>query len=183
MVWLKILQSVFLNLCTVSQLSLLLHSLFSAPTLNSTLSLSSLFGHCTQTRVQSHSSTTPVVKWIILVFEVNPLKKLLRGDILGTLPPFSVARCPIWSNLELEKRGEAVWRWGDANNVAPHLMCLKCLWPARLALWSATNLMVSQVQGDMEQRDRRKNTDTWKYFRLKRPEQRKKKSIWSLAMF
>lgn len=30
-------------------------------------------------RVQSRSSATLVVKWIILVFEVSPLKKLLRG--------------------------------------------------------------------------------------------------------
>lgn len=30
-------------------------------------------------RVQSRSSTTLVVKWIVLVFEVSPLKKLLRG--------------------------------------------------------------------------------------------------------
>lgn len=124
------------------------------------------------------------MKWIILVFEVSPLKKLLRGEIfLASSLPFSVACCPIWSNLELEKRGETLWRWGDANNEAPYLMCLKCLQPARPGLWSATNLMVSQVQGDMEQRDRRKNTDTWTYFSLKRPEQQKKRSIWSLVMF
>ncbi len=59
--------------------------------------------------VQSHSSTTPVVKWITLVFEVNPLK-IVEEDIASILPPFSVAPRPIWSNLELERRGETVWR-------------------------------------------------------------------------
>ncbi len=120
--------------------------------------------------VQSHSSTTPVVKWITLVFEVNPLK-IVEGDIASILPPFSVAPRPIWSNLELEKRGETVWRWGDAYNVAPHLMCLKCLWPVRLALWSAANLMVSQVQGDAVQTDRAgKKTQKEVLWSLKRPE-------------
>lgn len=100
------------------------------------------------------------MKWITLAFEVNTLKKS-RGEIfLASSLPLLLRHspCPIWSNLELEKRGETVWRWGDANNVAPHLMCLKCLWPVRPALWSATNLMVSEVQGDVEQTDRRKKT-------------------------
>lgn len=103
------------------------------------------------------------MKWITLVFEVTPLKHCVCGDSPAILPPFLLRHStrPIWPNLKAEMRGETVWRWGDANNVAPHLMCLKCLWPVKLALWSATNLMVSQVQLDVEQTDRRKKTLTY----------------------
>lgn len=58
-------------------------------------------------RVQSHSSTMPVVKWIILVFEVNPLKKSLRGDILESSLPFFwlhlVLSGLIWSRRSEER--------------------------------------------------------------------------------
>lgn len=123
------------------------------------ISLSALFGHCIQgefkVTLKYHTSceVDHTCVWS------QSLKKKSWGEIfLASFLPFLLRHspCPIWSNLEPEKRGETVWRWGDANNVAPHLMCLKCLWPVRPALWSATNLMVSEVQGDVEQTDRRK---------------------------
>lgn len=79
---------------------------------------------------------------------------MVEGDIfLASSLPSSVAPRSIRSNLEPPQQSESVWRWGHANNAAAHLMCLKCLWPARPALWSATSSMVSQVQGDAQQRD------------------------------
>lgn len=125
------------------QLSLLLCSPSSAAISNSASSLSPLFGHCIRKEfkvtLKYHASceVDHTCVWS------QSLKKIVAGDSPGILPPFSVAPCPIWSNLAAQERGETVWRWGDANNVAPHLMCLKCLWPLRPALWSATNLMVS----------------------------------------
>lgn len=121
-------------------------------------------------------------KWIILVFEVPPLKH--HAAILPFCLLFFCAARLILSGLiwGQGRRGETVWRWGDANNVAPYLMCLKCLWPLRLVLWSATNLMLPQVQGDMRQTDRRKkhcHTGGWEgtLRSLKRPKQQNKESI------
>ena len=190
--WLNMLHSVCLNLCTFSStfspapLSLPFVSSYNKFSLVSFFTIWPLYSG----RVQSHSSTTAVVKWIMLVFEVNPSKRSLREIFLASSLPLLLRHspCPIWSHLEPERRGETVWRWGDANNVALHLMCLKCLWAVRLALWSATNLMVSQVHGDLEQTGRRKkhcHIEGWgdTLWSLKRPEQQKKESIWSCVMF
>lgn len=117
-------------------------------------------------RVQSHCRA-PCRLWSgsHLCLKSIPLKKSWRGDIPGITPPshssphsspsFSVAPCPIWSNLEL-KRSE-VRAYGDEAMLITwhHIWCVWSVcghwgWP----LWSATNLMVSQVQGDMEQMDR-----------------------------
>lgn len=188
--WLNMLHSVCLNLCTF--FTTFSPAPLSLPLLSSYIkfilvSFFTIWPLCSG-RVQSHSSTTPVVKWITLAFEVNPLKKLLREIFLASSLPFLLCHspCPIWSHLEPERRGEAVWRWGNDNNVAPHLMCLKCLWAVRLALWSATNLMVSQVQGDVEQMDRRKNSGTWRdegtRFGVSRGQNNRRKSLFGLLL-
>lgn len=154
--------TVFVLISTSSTTFFLASSPASAAILNSALCLSSVFGHCTQKEfkvtLKYHASceVDHTCVWS------QSLKKMWSEIFLAS-PPFSVGPCPMWSNLEPQKQGETIWKWGNANNVAPHLMCLKCLWPARLALWSATNLMLPQVQGDIKQTDRRKNTGTWKY--------------------
>lgn len=68
--------------------------------------------------------------------------------------------CPIWSNLELERWGETIWRWDNANNVGPHLKCLKCLWPVRLS-----PLIINKLDGFSGSRRRVEGTqekNTWK---------------------
>lgn len=72
--------TVFVPICTFYPTTFCLAplSVFSIYIKFCLLSCSPLFGHCTQKSSKSLSSTTPVVKRITLVFEVNPLKILRR---------------------------------------------------------------------------------------------------------
>lgn len=101
--------SVCLNICTSPQLSLLLHSSspFSAATLNSAFSLSSLSGLCThrEFKVTLKYHTSCKVDHTCVWRKEN---KIVEGDIPGFHPPFSVA--PLTLSY-LVKFGAAEARW------------------------------------------------------------------------
>lgn len=58
------------------------------------------------------------LEWITLVFEVSPLKELLKGRVFMIFPLPCLLHLVLSSLIEMQ--GEIVWRL--------YLMCLKCLW-------------------------------------------------------
>lgn len=140
-------------------------------------------------RVQSHSQVPHSCEVHHTCIWSQSLKKYWREIILASSLPFLLHRssCPIWFNLAPERWGETIWRWGDANNVAPHLKCLKCLWPVGPAFDQELTWWFCRFKETQSRRTGGKTTGAWKaertHFGVSRGQNNRRKSLFGLFMF